>query len=398
MGLAPYGEPRYAQLILDRLLDLKADGSFRMNLDYFDYCAGLRMTGRGFEELFGGPRRQAEGPLTQREMDLARSIQDVTEEIVLRTARHVRSESGERNLCLAGGVALNCVANGRVLRSGLFDGVWIQPAAGDAGGALGAAYVACHHHLGAPVLRKAGRDLQQASCLGPQYDAASVAAFLASRSIPAQRLDEAALLDRVARLLAGGQVVGWFDGRMEYGPRALGRRSILGDPRSPSMQKRMNLKIKFRESFRPFAPAVLAERAQEWFDLDVESQYMLLTAQVRRLLPAGDEAKGLARLEVPRSEIPAVTHVDGSARVQTVRRDDHPLFHALLARFAEFTGCAVLVNTSFNVRGEPIVESPLDAWRCFMRTDIDALAMGGHLLLKGDQPPWTERGPADELD
>ncbi|HUJ27349.1 MAG TPA: carbamoyltransferase [Myxococcales bacterium] len=383
MGLAPYGEPRYVQLIYDRLLDLKPDGSFRMNLEFFDYCAGLRMTGRKFDELFGGPRREPEAAVTRREMDLARSIQEVTEEIVLRTARHVRAESGERDLCLAGGVALNCVANGRLLRSGVFDRLWVQPAAGDAGGALGAAYVAWHHHLDKPAPPKDGRDLQRGSSLGPAHGDEAIGAFLAQRGIPAQRLAPEALVDRVARLLADGQVVGWFQGRMEFGPRALGCRSILGDPRPAGMQKRMNLKIKFRESFRPFAPAVPDERAGEWFDLGVESPYMLLTAQVR------GERQG---------QIPAVTHVDGSARVQTVRREDHPLFHALLTRFGDITGCPVLVNTSFNVRGEPIVESPADAYRCFMRTGIDALAMGGHLLLKPEQPPWADDGAAIEPD
>ena len=403
MGLAPYGEPRFVQAIYDHLLDLKPDGSFRMNLDYFEYCAGLRMTGRGFEELFGGPARAPEAPLTQREMDLARSIQEVTEEIVLRMARQVKAETGQRKLCLAGGVALNCVANGRLHRSGIFDALWIQPAAGDAGGALGAACVASHHVLGVAVPQKSGRDLQRGSYLGPAYGDAAIGAFLEGRHLSFQKLAEEALLGRVAALLAEGQVVGWFQGRMEFGPRALGNRSILGDARSPGMQQRMNLKIKFRESFRPFAPAVLAERAAEWFDLEVESPYMLLTAQVRRerrreITSEERQRWGIDKLNVVRSEIPAVTHVDDSARVQTVHRDDNPLFHALLTRFHQLTSCPVLVNTSFNVRGEPIVESPLDAYRCFMRTGMDALVLGGHLLTRADQPPFDEEVTAHEPD
>ena len=403
MGLAPYGEPRFVQAIYDHLLDLKPDGSFRMNLDYFEYCAGLRMTGRGFEELFGGPARAPEAPLTQREMDLARSIQEVTEEIVLRMARQVKAETGQRKLCLAGGVALNCVANGRLHRSGIFDALWVQPAAGDAGGALGAACVASHHVLGVAVPQKSGRDLQRGSYLGPAYGDAAIGAFLEGRHLSFQKLAEEALLGRVAALLAEGQVVGWFQGRMEFGPRALGNRSILGDARSPGMQQRMNLKIKFRESFRPFAPAVLAERASECFDLEVESPYMLLTAQVRRerrreITSEERQRWGIDKLNVVRSEIPAVTHVDDSARVQTVHRDDNPLFHALLTRLHQLTSCPVLVNTSFNVRGEPIVESPLDAYRCFMRTGIDALVLGGHLLTRADQPPFDEEVTAHEPD
>ena len=406
MGLAPYGEPRFARAILDQLLDLKEDGSFRMDLRFFDYVAGLRMTNERFDALFGGPPRAPEGPITRREMDLARSVQEVTEEIVLRSARHVRAQTGERALCLAGGVALNCVANGKLLRAGVFDDLWIQPAAGDAGGAMGAALVACHQHLGQPALPKAGRDLLGGSYLGPAHGEAEVAAFLAARALPHRRLDEAALLDEVAALLEAGKVVGWFQGRMEFGPRALGNRSILGDARAPEMQRRMNLAIKFRESFRPFAPAVLAERAAEWFELEGESPYMLLTAEVKRARqrrPTEAEAarSGLELLQVVRSEIPAVTHVDYSARVQTVDRRDNPRFHALLRRFEERTGCPVLVNTSFNVRGEPIVESPLDAWRCFMRTGMDALVLGDHLLLRegqpppGDDPGWEERRELD---
>ena len=396
MGLAPYGEPKYVQLIYDKLLDLKPDGSFRMNLEYFDYVAGLRMTGRRFADLFGGPARKPEAPLTQREMDIARSIQEVTEEIVLRMARHVKAQTGQKDLCLAGGVALNCVANGRLHRERVFDRLWIQPAAGDAGGALGAAYVAWHHHFDKPASSR-NRDLQHGSSLGTEYSDEEIRAFLDERRIPHRLLD----LDAVVDLLAQGNAVGWFQGRMEFGPRALGNRSILGDARSPQMQQRMNLKIKFRESFRPFAPAVLLERAGEWFDLDVESPYMMLTAQVRRRRPMSDEEQrrfGIDKLNVVRSEIPAVTHVDYSARVQTVRREDEPLFHALLSRFEAKTGCPVLVNTSFNVRGEPIVESPLDAYRCFMRTEMEALAIGNHLLLREGQPPFSEEARPHELD
>jgi carbamoyltransferase len=391
MGLAPYGEPRYVRAILDHLVDLKDDGSFRMDMDYFDYCAGLRMTGAKFDALLGGPPRTPEGPITQREMDLARSVQEVTEEIVLRTAAQVRKETGQRDLCMAGGVALNCVANGKLLRAGIFDRLWIQPAAGDAGGAMGAALVAHHHHLGLAALEKDGSDALSGSYLGTGYSDAAIAAFLASGSIPHRAEPPERLPDVVSALLAEGKVVGWFQGRMEFGPRALGNRSILGDPRPADMQRRMNLKIKFRESFRPFAPAVLAERAADWFDLSVESPYMLLVADVR---PEHRRA-------ATRSDIPAVTHVDHSARVQTVRREDNPLFHALLERFHARTGCPVLVNTSFNVRGEPVVESPADAYTCFMRTDIDVLVLGSFVLVKEGQPPFPgagDRRSAHELD
>jgi carbamoyltransferase len=392
MGLAPYGEPRYVGLIRDRLVDLKEDGSLRLDMSWFEFGAGLRMTGRRFAALFGGPARLPEAPITQRELDLARSIQEVTEEAVLRMARTVRRETGQRDLCLAGGVALNGVANGKLLRAGIFERLWIQPAAGDAGGALGAAYAIHHHHFGQPAPLKTGRDLQRGSLLGPAHDDQAISAFLAGRGLPHLRLEEAPLLDTVAGLLAGGRVVGWFQGRMEFGPRALGNRSILADPRAPDMQRRLNLAIKFREGFRPFAPSVPVERAADWFELAGESPYMLLVAEVkrsrRRALTAEEAGRrGLARRDVIRSEIPAVTHVDGSARVQTVHRDDNPRFHALLERFHQRTGCPVLVNTSFNVRGEPMVESPLDAWRCFMRTGMDALVLGNHLLRKAEQPP-----------
>jgi len=395
MGLAPYGEPRYAAAIREHLLDLKEDGSFRMNLEYFDYVGGLRMTSPAFDKLFDGPPREPETPLTQREMDLARSIQDVTEEVVLRMARHVRQQTGEHDLCLAGGVALNCVANGKLLRAGVFDRLWIQPAAGDAGGAVGAAYVAYHHHLGAPARPRTGRDALHGAFLGPAHDDGAIAAFLERSGARGDRLGDAALLDAVAGLLAEGKVVGWFQGRMEFGPRALGNRSILGDPRAPDMQKRMNLAIKFREGFRPFAPAVLAEKASEWFEIDVESPYMLLVAEVRkdrqrRMSDAEECLWGIDKLNVLRSDVPAVTHVDYSARLQTVHRDDNPRFHALLSAFEGRTGCPVLVNTSFNVRGEPIVESPRDAYTCFMRTGMDVLVLGSFLLRKEAQPPFEE--------
>ncbi|MFM7103030.1 MAG: carbamoyltransferase, partial [Verrucomicrobiota bacterium] len=357
MGLAPYGEPRYVEVIRRELVDLKEDGSFRLNLRYFDYPVGLRMIHRRFEDLFGGPARRPESALTQRDMDVARSIQEVTGEILFRMARQVRRVTGMRRLCLAGGVALNCVANGRLLREGLFDDLWIQPAAGDAGGALGAALLAWHQYLGHPRAADGRRDRQRGSYLGPAFSPDAIRRFLEERAIPHVELPEAEVPDRVAGLLAEGKVVGWFSGRMEFGPRALGSRSILGDPRSPAMQETMNLKIKFRESFRPFAPAVLRDRAAEYFDLDRESPYMLLVAPVaagqRRTL-TGEEAgrSGLAQLRTVRSTLPAVTHVDFSARVQTVGPEEHPRFHALLRAFAARTGCPVLINTSFNVRGE----------------------------------------------
>jgi carbamoyltransferase len=397
MGLAPYGEPKYVQTIYDNLLDLKEDGSFIMDMRYFDYLAGLRMTNERFAALFGGPPRQPESLLTQREMDLAASLQVVTEEIVLRMARHVRKETGLPRLCLAGGVALNCVANGKLLRENIFEDIWIQPAAGDAGGALGAALIAHHHHFGEPLPAKpTGRDLQRGSYLGPAYSNEEIAAFLAAHSLPAEYFaEEGALLEKVAGLLAEGKVIGWFSGRMEFGPRALGARSILGDPRSQEMQKTMNLKIKFREGFRPFAPSVLAERVSEWFELDRESPYMLLVAEVKKerqftMTPRQAALWGIDKLNIPRSEIPAVTHVDYSARVQTVAEADHPRYYRLIRRFGELTGCPVLVNTSFNVRGEPIVQSPLDAYKCLMRTGLDALVLENYVLFKEAQPEFSE--------
>ena len=394
MGLAPYGEPKYAALIRDRLVDIKEDGTFRLDLAYFDYPVGLRMTNAAFDGLFGGPRRAPESPLTQREMDIAASIQAVTEEIVLRLGRTLQRETGAANLCLAGGVALNCVANGRLLREGPFRDLWIQPAAGDAGGALGAALCAWHEHLGEPRI-PAPADAMRGSFLGPEYNDGEIEAALGNLGAVYERIDRGALVPRVAERLAAGDVVGWFQGRMEFGPRALGARSILGDPQSPKMQATMNLKIKFRESFRPFAPAVLEERVADWFDLDRRSPYMLFVAPVaaakRRPMTVDEERLfGIDKLNVARSAIPAVTHVDYSARIQTVNRETHPLFHALLAEFERRTGCPVLVNTSFNVRGEPIVNRPEDAYRCFMRTNMDTLVIGGCVMDKGRQPEWRE--------
>ncbi len=396
MGLAPYGEPRYVKQILEELIDLKEDGSFKMNMAYFDYCAGLTMTNDRFAELFGGPPRRPESGITQREMDLARSVQDVTEEIVLRMGRYVRRETGERNLCLAGGVALNCVANGKLLRTGLFDEIWIQPAAGDAGGALGAAYVVHYNYLkNAAPNKEKGRDMQQGSYLGREYSDEDIGRFVDSHGIPCSHNERDHMIDKVCGYLEEGKVVGWFNGRMEFGPRALGSRSILGDARSHEMQKKMNLKIKYRESFRPFAPSVLREKVGEWFDIDKDSPYMLLVADVRkekrREMSREEKALwGIDKLNVVRSEIPAVTHVDYSARVQTVSKENHPCYHALIERFYERTGCPVIINTSFNVRGEPIVESPDDAYKCFMRTEMDVLVMGNYIFLKMEQPEFQD--------
>jgi carbamoyltransferase len=394
MGLAPYGEPKYVDLILTHLIDLKEDGSFRLNQDYFDYCTGLRMTSERFHRLFGGPPRAPESALTQRDMDLARSIQDVTEMAVLRIARHVRRQTGMRHLCMAGGVALNCVANGLLLRERVFDRLWIQPAAGDAGGAVGAALAATHLHAGRPRTVERGADGMAGSYLGPAYSQEEIEAWLAGQGYPHERLADGDLFEVTAALLAQETVVGWFQGRMEFGPRALGNRSILGDPRSARMQSVMNLKIKYRESFRPFAPAVLEERVADYFELEEPSPYMLLVAPVqeRRRHPLTDDDRrlfGIARLNRPRSDIPAVTHLDYSARIQTVSRATNPRFHALLQAFERQTGYGVLVNTSFNVRGEPIVCSPADAYKCFMRTEMDALVLGNCLLRKPAQPPLT---------
>ena len=392
MGLAPYGEPRYADLIRQKLVDIKQDGSFRLDLDYFDYCTGLTMTNARFDALFGGPPRRPEAPLTQREMDLAASVQAVTEEIVLKLARAIGRETGERNLCLAGGVALNCVANGKLQRQGWFDALWLQPAAGDAGGAIGAALVAAHLYKQEPRAAHATGDGMQGSYLGPAYSQDEIERRLKAVGAVFESVDDAALIDRAAQALADGKALGWHQGRMEFGPRALGGRSILGDARSPTMQKLLNLKVKYRESFRPFAPSVLREDARDWFDLDTDSPYMQLVADVsakHRIAMTREQQSlfGIDRLNVPRSSIPAVTHVDYSARVQTVHRETNPRYHALLERFKVLTGCPVVVNTSFNVRGEPIVCTPEDAFRCFMGTDIDVLAVGNCLLRKEDQDP-----------
>ncbi|MBN1826419.1 MAG: carbamoyltransferase [Candidatus Eisenbacteria bacterium] len=395
MGLAPYGEPKYVDVILDKLIDLKEDGSFRLDMKYFNYLSGLSMTGRRFEELFGGPARRPESALTQREMDLARSVQEVTEMAMTRMARHVRRETGLKHLCLAGGVALNCVANGRILREGLFEDIWIQPAAGDAGGALGAALFVWHRYLENGRTVTPGRDSQNGSYYGPGFDDGEIRAFLEGVGAPYHRLEDDELFDRAADLIAGEKVLGWFQGRMEFGPRALGDRSILGDSRSGKMQSVMNLKIKYRESFRPFAPTALAERVSDWFEIDRPSPYMLLVAPVRkeRRIDMTDGEKrlfGIAKLNVPRSEIPAVTHVDYSARIQTVEKETNPRYHRLIDTFRAKTGCPVIINTSFNVRGEPIVCTPEHAFTCFMRTEMDYLVMGNYLLDKSEQKPLEE--------
>ncbi len=395
MGLAPYGTPRYVDLIYEKLVQLKDDGSFKLNMDFFDYPHGLTMTNGAFDRLFGGPPRRPESRLTQREMDIAASVQVVTEEIVLRMARHVQRETGMENLCLAGGVALNCVANGRLLREGPFKRLWVQPAAGDAGGAVGVALAIEHKVLGNPRYQRCAGDGMKGSYLGPAFSDDEIARFLAATGAGAEKLPLPSLIERTAELLAQERVVGWLQGRMEFGPRALGNRSILGDPRSPRMQSVMNLKIKFREGFRPFAPSVLREHLSEWFALDVDSPYMLLVAPVRapHRIPMSAEQErlfGIEKLNVPRSTVPAVTHVDYSARIQTVHAETNPTYHALLSRFHALTGCSVLVNTSFNVRGEPIVCTPRDAYLCFMRTEMDHLVLGSFLLDKARQPPLRD--------
>jgi len=396
MGLAPYGEPKYTQLILDELLDLKADGSFKLNMQYFNYCAGLTMTNSRFHRLFGGAPRQPETKVTQRDMDLARSVQAVTEEVMLRMARHVKGATGMKNLCLAGGVALNCVANGKLLRKNCFDNLWIQPAAGDAGGALGAALVAWHRYLQKerPTPRGQG-DAMQGSYLGPAFSEQEIAKYLKDHDIPHRQLAPEALPATIADLIAARKVIGWFQGRMEFGPRALGGRSILGDARSPKMQETMNIKIKFRESFRPFAPAILAEKVDDYFELERESPYMLLVAQVKKerqkpMTAAQQQLFGIEKLNIVRSEVPAITHVDYSARVQTVHRETNRLFYEVLRQMDQRHQCPLVINTSFNVRGEPIVCSPDDAYRCFMRTDMDYLCMGPFLIDKKDQQPLKE--------
>jgi carbamoyltransferase len=419
MGLAPYGEPKYVQTIKDHLLQINEDGSLWMNMDYFTYPAGLTMTGDGFAKLFGGPARSPESKLTQREMDLARSVQEITEEVMIKMARCAKRETGLRDLCLAGGVALNCVGNGRLLREKIFDQIWIQPAAGDAGGAIGVALGLWHRYLEKPRVspEAAGTwqrpseapraspspgppkyaDGMSGSYLGPRATNDEVQRFVDANGYKARRLDGPALAERVAALMAAEKVVGLVQGRMEFGPRALGGRSIIGDARSPKMQSVMNLKIKFRESFRPFAPAITREHVAEWFEIDEDSPYMLLVADVQasRRLPVQDEAKnlwGIEKLNVPRSVIPAVTHVDYSARIQTVRRDTNPVYYDIIDAFFKLTGCPVIVNTSFNVRGEPIVCTPEDAYRCFMRTNMDALVLENFVLLKEDQTPLPDDG------
>ena len=392
MGLAPYGEPRYADAILRHLIDVKNDGTFRLNLDYFDYCTGLKMTSSRFDDLFGGPPRKAEQWLTQREMDLAASIQLVTEQIILKLTKSIAESTGERNLCLAGGVALNCVANGKVLRQHDFDKIWLQPAAGDAGGAIGAALAAYYLHLRRGRVVETTQDGMQGAYLGPEYSQGEVERRLSAAGARFETLAEDTLLDACVTALEQGHALGWHRGRMEFGPRALGARSILGDPRSPIMQKLLNLKVKYRESFRPFAPSVLREDLADWFDLDEDSPYMLLVADVaakHRIPMTEDQQKlfGIDKLNVPRSSIPAVTHVDYSARVQTVHRETNPSYHELIRRFKMRTGCPVIVNTSFNVRGEPIVCTPEDAFRCFMGTEIEALAVGNCFLVKDKQDP-----------
>ncbi len=396
MGLAPYGQPTYVDRILKNLLDLKADGSFRMNMDYFDYLDGLTMTNERFAQLFDGPPRKAESAIGEREMNLARSIQVVTEEIVLRMARHARELTGEQYLCLAGGVALNCVANGRLLREGIFKDIWIQPAAGDAGGALGAAYVVWHEVERQPRTADNVHDRMRHTSLGPLFDDAQIEAYLKAKGYPAEKFaDPSKWADRIAELIASERVVGLLQGRMEFGPRALGNRSIIGDARSPKMQSIMNLKIKYRESFRPFAPVCLVERTRDYFELDRPSPYMLLVAQVQSARCTGmAEAQTLPireRINQVRSDVPAITHVDYSARVQTVA-PDNVAFYGIVKAFEARTGCGVIINTSFNVRGEPIVCTPEDAYRCFMRTEMDTLVLGSFILDKNAQPPWQDKG------
>ncbi len=395
MGLAPYGEPKYRDKILSELMDLKEDGSFKLNMKYFNYCAGLTMTNRKFDRLFGGPPRKPESQVTQREMDLARSVQEVTEEVVMRMARHVQKTTGQKKLCLAGGVALNCVANGKLLREGPFEDIWIQPAAGDAGGALGAALLSWYQYLENDRQTDEKTLMQGGAYLGPEFDNNAIKEYLEDNKIPYVKLQDDQIAGEIADLVAAENVIGWFQGRMEFGPRALGGRSIIGDARSAKMQETMNLKIKFRESFRPFAPSVLKERASDYFEIDRESPYMLLVAPVnkeirREMSEAEIKLFGIEKLNIIRSSIPAVTHVDYSARVQTVNKDDNPLYHEMISQLDKKHGCGVIINTSFNVRGEPIVCTPRDAYRCFMRTQMDYLIMGGYLIDKKQQKPLEE--------
>ena len=395
MGLAPYGRPVYRDLILSELIDLKEDGSFKLNMKYFNYCAGLTMTNRKFDKLFGGPPRKPESDVTQRDMDLACSIQDVTEKVMLRMARHIHRETKQKNLCLAGGVALNCVGNGKILREGPFDNIWIQPAAGDAGGALGAALFVWYQYLDNQRTIEGQRDFMKASCLGPEFSSSQLLHYLKTNNITYEELSSEQIPVRIADLIAAQKTIGWFQGRMEFGPRALGARSIIGDARSSQMQEIMNLKIKFRESFRPFAPSVLREKVADYFNLDRESPYMMLVAPVkenirREMTPQEQAYFGLDKLHVARSVIPAVTHVDYSARVQTVTEETNPLYYGMIKKFDEKYGTPVIINTSFNVRGEPIVCSPEDAYMCFMRTNMDYLIMGNYLLNKEKQKPLSK--------
>ncbi len=395
MGLAPYGEPIYKNLILQELIDLKEDGSFRMNMKYFNYCAGLTMTNRRFSRLFGGPPRKPESRITQREMDIARSIQEVTEKIMLRMARHVRNVTHQKNLCLGGGVALNCVGNGKILREKIFDRLWIQPAAGDAGGAIGAALFTWYGYLGNERQANEIQDFQKGSYLGTHYSNEEIKKVLDEYHIQYKQLSNSDLIATVAQLIDQMNIIGWFQGKMEFGPRALGARSIIADARSQEMQSKMNVKIKLRESFRPFAPSVLHEKCSEYFDLDVESPYMLLVAPIKeekRLSQHNADAKGFNKLKIKRSTVPSITHVDNSARIQTVKRDYNPLYYDMIKKFEERTGCPLIINTSFNIRGEPIVCTPLDALRCFLRTDMDYLAIGNFLLDKKQQ-----KVPKDKL-
>jgi carbamoyltransferase len=391
MGLAPYGEPKYAKLIKDHLIDIKEDGSFHLDMSYFNYCTGLTMTNERFDALFGGPRRAPESPLTQREMDLAASVQAVTEEVVIKLARGIQQSTGLKNLCLAGGVALNCVANGKLLREKIFENIWIQPAAGDAGGAVGAALGAYYSMLDQPRTVQS-QDAMKGSYLGPEYSTSEIESRLRAAGAVFTSVSQTEMIDATAQALAQGKAVGWHQGRMEFGPRALGGRSIIADPRSPAVQKQLNLKVKYRESFRPFAPSVLREDVSQWFDIDVDSPYMLLVADVvksRQLSMTAEQEQlfGIDKLNVPRSEIPAVTHVDYSARIQTVHKETNPLYYALISTFKALTGCPVLVNTSFNVRGEPIVCTPEDAFNCLMGTEIEFLVVGNCLMRKEDQNP-----------
>ena len=392
MGLAPYGEPKYKDLILTEIMDLKEDGSFKMNMDYFDYCAGLTMTSKKFHKLFGGPPKKPESRLTQKDMDLARSVQDVTEEMMLKMGRHIKKETGQRYLCLAGGVALNCVANGKLLREGLYDDIWIQPAAGDAGGAVGAALFAWYQYLGKERTVDNKKDCMQGSYLGPEFNNGEIGRYLKENNILFEEIDTEEIPKRVADLIADEKVIGWFQGRVEFGPRALGSRSIIGDARSSKMQETMNLKIKFRESFRPFAPSVLEEKVSDYFEIDRKSPYMLLVAQVKKerqkeMTEGEKNLFGIDKLNVARSDVPAITHIDYSARIQTVDKETNPLYYEMISQFERDHGCAVIINTSFNVRGEPIVCTPEDAYRCFMRTNMDYLIMGNYLLDKTKQKP-----------